>query len=69
MLENLNFFGVAYGLSGKNLQARIDEVLTEFHLRGSENKNAGDLPGNYKIPRRTHKRYRPARKARFLATY
>lgn len=48
VIENLNFFGGAYGLSGSNLSTRIDEVLTEFHLRGSENKNAGNLPGGYK---------------------
>ena len=48
VLENLKFFGGAYGLSGKNLRNRIDEVLSEFHLRGLENKNAGDLPGGYK---------------------
>ncbi len=48
VLENLNFFGGAYGLSGKILQKRIDEVLSEFQLRGLENKNAGDLPGGYK---------------------
>lgn len=46
--ENLNFFGGAYGLSGTNLRERIDELLTEFHLRGSENQNSGDLPGGYK---------------------
>ena len=48
VLENLNFFGGAYGLNGKNLQTRIEEVLTEFQLRGLENKKAGDLPGGYK---------------------
>ncbi len=48
VIENLNFFGGAYGLNGNKLRTRIDEVLTEFHLRGSENKNAGDLPGGYK---------------------
>ena len=46
--ENLNFFGGAYGLSGTNLRARIDELLTEFHLSGSKNKISGDLPGGYK---------------------
>lgn len=46
--ENLNFFGGAYGLSGKNLQNRIAEVLQEFHLDGHEKDAAGDLPGGYK---------------------
>lgn len=48
VLENLEFFGGAYGLSGKNLRSRVEEVLTEFQLRGLENKKAGDLPGGYK---------------------
>ena len=46
--ENLNFFGGAYGLSGKILSKRISEVLQEFHLNGHENDAAGDLPGGYK---------------------
>ena len=46
--ENLNFFGGAYGLSGKILSNRIAEVLQEFHLNGHENDTAGDLPGGYK---------------------
>ena len=35
-------------MSGSTLSARVEEVLTEFHLRGLENKKAGDLPGGYK---------------------
>ncbi len=46
--ENLNFFGGAYGLSGKILSNRIAEVLQEFHLDGHEKDAAGDLPGGYK---------------------
>ena len=48
VLENLSFFGGAYGLGGKKLQERIRAVINEFHLEGKENAKAGDLPGGYK---------------------
>ena len=48
VLENLSFFGGAYGLGGKQLRERIAEVLHEFHLEGKENEKAGELPGGYK---------------------
>lgn len=46
--ENLSFFGGAYGLYGKKLQQRMDEVLREFHLGEQEKTAAGKLPGGYK---------------------
>ncbi len=46
--ENLEFYGGMYGLPKKKLQERIKTVLKEFQLNGTENHNAGDLPGGYK---------------------
>ena len=46
--ENLEFFGGVYGLPYKKLQKRIDEVIGQFHLEGTEHKNAGTLPFGYK---------------------
>jgi ABC-2 type transport system ATP-binding protein len=43
--ENLAFFGGAYGLQGKALGARSDEVLALADLRGLGNTTTGDLPG------------------------
>ena len=43
--ENLVFFGGAYGLWGKALQARADEVLAAADLRGVGDVTTGDLPG------------------------
>ncbi len=47
-LENLRFFGGAYYLSGKALQRRIDAVIDQFDLRGSELQPAGQLAGGIK---------------------
>ncbi|VFR25502.1 ABC transporter multidrug efflux pump, fused ATP-binding domains [plant metagenome] len=47
-MENLRFFGGAYGLRGKRLARRIDTVLTQFGLHGHENAPAGQLPGGTK---------------------
>jgi len=43
--ENLAFFGGAYGLEGRALAARADEVLQLADLRGLSNATTGDLPG------------------------
>jgi len=43
--ENLRFFGGAYGLSGKALAARMDELIEECDLRGLEGALTGALPG------------------------
>ncbi|SFG03989.1 ABC-2 type transport system ATP-binding protein [Duganella sp. CF458] len=46
--ENLDFFGGAYGLYGKRLKQRINQVLDEFQLRGQEQMSSGQLPGGFK---------------------
>ncbi len=47
-LENLRFFGGAYGLHGKQRQERIAAVLSQFALTGNEATPAGLLPGGVK---------------------
>jgi ABC-type multidrug transport system ATPase subunit len=47
-LENLRFFGGAYGLRGARLRERIDAVAREFALRDQLDKPAGQLPGGIK---------------------
>ena len=46
--ENLRFFGGAYGLSGKALKDRIEELLDEFDLRSKRNVEANMLSTGYK---------------------
>lgn len=46
VLENLKFFGGAYGLSGKKLNQQIDKALDRYDLK--PNIKSGDLPGGYK---------------------
>ena len=48
VIENLRFFGRAYGLSRARLAERIDWALDEFDLRGHRDVNSGKLPGGYK---------------------
>ncbi|WP_317205840.1 ATP-binding cassette domain-containing protein [Janthinobacterium sp.] len=48
VLENLQFFGGAYGLYGKALAARVSAVLREFALEGREHTPSGHLPGGFK---------------------
>ena len=48
VLENLEFFGGAYGLHGGRLRQRIADVLREFNLQGQENAASGELPGGFK---------------------
>ena len=43
--ENVAFFGGAYGLEGRALEARADEVLELADLRGLGDATTGDLPG------------------------
>ncbi len=45
---NLEFFGKSYGLSRKQLSARIGWAFEEFGLNAWEKKAAQDLPGGYK---------------------
>ncbi|PIL68565.1 ABC transporter ATP-binding protein [Acinetobacter baumannii] len=46
VLENLKFFGGAYGLSGKKLNQQIDKALGQYDLK--PHSKSGDLPGGYK---------------------
>ncbi len=46
VLDNLKFFGGAYGLSGKKLNQQIDHVLQQFEL--SPHAKSGDLPNGFK---------------------
>ena len=43
--ENLLFFGAAYGLEGKALRARAEELLERVGLAGRGEATTGDLPG------------------------
>lgn len=43
--ENLDFFGGAYGLSGRRLRARADEVLGQVGLSDRRTAMTGALPG------------------------
>ena len=45
VIENLRFFGGAYGLSGRALRARAEELLELVDLRGHEDETTGALPG------------------------
>ena len=45
VMENLDFFGGAYGLSGKLLGSRADEVLEACGLAGLGQAITGGLPG------------------------
>jgi ABC-2 type transport system ATP-binding protein len=45
VLENLLFFGGAYGLSGKPLRRRADELLERTGLAGLGAATTGELPG------------------------
>ncbi|WP_151822523.1 ATP-binding cassette domain-containing protein [Acinetobacter oleivorans] len=46
VLENLKFFGGAYGLSGKKLNQQIDKALQQYDLK--PHSKSSDLPGGYK---------------------
>lgn len=46
VLENLKFFGGAYGLSGKKLNQQIDKALQQYDLK--PHSKSGDLPSGYK---------------------
>jgi ABC-2 type transport system ATP-binding protein len=45
VVENLLFFGGAYGLSGKALRRRADELLERTGLAGQAAATTGELPG------------------------
>ena len=46
VLENLKFFGGAYGLSDKKLNQQIDKALQQYDLK--PHSKSGDLTGGYK---------------------
>jgi ABC-2 type transport system ATP-binding protein len=48
VLQNLRFFGSAYGLSGGRLRRRIEQVIEEFGLQEYVDRNSEDLPLGYK---------------------
>lgn len=48
VMENLRFFGRAYGLSRQKLAQRIDAVLEQFQLQRYQKMPAGQLPGGVK---------------------
>lgn len=48
VLQNLRFYGKAYGLSGKRLRKRVDWALQEFDLKKRIKLQAGNLPGGYR---------------------
>ena len=48
VMENLEFFGSAYGLSGERLRERIGIVMRQFDLKGKEMSPSGQLPGGFK---------------------
>lgn len=45
---NLRFYGRAYGLSGRKLRARFDELVAMAGLKGFENELAASLPGGWR---------------------
>ena len=45
VMENLLFFGAAYGLEGRALRARAAELLERVDLAGQEGVTTGELPG------------------------
>ena len=48
VLENLRFFGSAYGLFGKRRRTRLEWALREFHLDAWKTRPSGTLPLGYK---------------------
>jgi ABC-2 type transport system ATP-binding protein len=48
VVENLVFYGGAYGIHGAALDRRIAQVLADFGLGGLERQPTGALPGGYK---------------------
>jgi ABC-2 type transport system ATP-binding protein len=48
VMENLEFFGSAYGLYGQRLRDRIGTVMQQFDLEGREKSPSGQLPGGFR---------------------
>jgi ABC-2 type transport system ATP-binding protein len=48
VMQNLRFYGVAYGLNGGQLKTRIDEALELAGLRGHERERTKELSGGWR---------------------
>ena len=48
VLQNLNFYGAAYGISNPELQTRIKDALAMAGLEGRENAKTRDLSGGWR---------------------
>jgi len=48
VLQNLNFYGAAYGLKNKELKERIDDALNRAGLEGREHAKTKDLSGGWR---------------------
>jgi ABC-2 type transport system ATP-binding protein len=48
VMENLEFFGSAYGLYDTRRRERIQTVIRQFDLEGREKSVSGQLPGGFK---------------------
>jgi ABC-2 type transport system ATP-binding protein len=48
VMQNLNFYGAAYGLSNAKLQASIKDALARAGLEGRENAKTKDLSGGWR---------------------
>ncbi len=48
VLQNLNFYGAAYGLTGALLETRLREALSMAGLSGRENTKTRDLSGGWR---------------------
>lgn len=46
--DNLSFFGSLYGLKGKELRRRVDEVLEIIELRDKQNQDVAEFSGGMK---------------------
>jgi ABC-2 type transport system ATP-binding protein len=46
--DNLSFFGSLYGLKGKELRHRVDEVLEIIELRDKQNQDVAEFSGGMK---------------------
>src|SRR3990172_661151 len=48
VMQNLRFYGVAYGLNGAQITTRIDEALDLAGLRGHERERTKELSGGWR---------------------
>ena len=57
--ENLIFWGQMYGLSGKPLNSRVDEVLEQIGLVDKAKEPCQDLFGWHEAPRQYRRGFAP----------